>query len=359
MKRITTLLLISLLLFSCIKENGSDNPPITNSVQIMTLNEGNYMASNASMTGYIPDTKTTIPDYFNVLAGESVTMGDSPTCIYQYGKTCFISMSGSGKIYAFDPEEGKLLYTIKGLSSPRYMFASSNKMWVTDLYNSNLTQIDLSTKSIVRQVDIESSAEMLIQFGNYLYANLWNYNKKIIKIDPSTGTTIESLEVGIQPCSMAIDRKNGKLWVYCDGGGWDGNPIGYEDPSIFRIDISSGKMKIEKRFNLPRSGGFSFKIAIGTDFYGNPIDNYIYFINSDLYRMDRDSETLPSKPFVESKGENFYALAVNENKEIYLSDAVDYVSDGLCYRYNTEGKLLDTFSTGISPGYIFYYTSYE
>lgn len=351
--------ILFLLLFitvACIKEKESPIPQEF-TASVMTLDEGNYMSSNASMTGYNPESMETISDLFSAMAGTSVVMGDSPTSIYEHDGLCYISMSGSGKIYVFDPDNYILLHTITGLSSPRYMYAQEDMMWVSDLYNTNLTKINLNTRTICGQIEIGGCAEMLIPYGNDVFTNFWNMDKRIARIDMATGNVLETLEVGIQPSSMALDKQNGILWVYCDGGGWDGNPIGFEDPSIYKIDISTSQMHILKEFHLERTDGYSFKLAIGTDMNGYPIDNSIYFINKHVYKMDRNSSTIPSKVHIDGTDKIFYSIAVSTEGELYVSDAVDYISDGICYRFDKFGSQIDSFQTGISPGFIFIHSA--
>ena len=45
-----------------------------------------------------------------------------------------------------------------------------------------------------------------------------------------------------------------------------------------------------------------------------------------------------------------YGLSVNpKNDEIYVADAIDYSQSGVCYRYTSDGELLDKFRVGINP----------
>lgn len=340
-----------ILSISCITEKDIDIPEEF-TASVYTLDEGNYMSSNASMTGYNPKNMESVPDLFSAMAGTSAVMGDSPTSIYEYNGLCYISMSGSGKMYVYNPETNKLLYSITGLTSPRYMYASENVMWVSDLYNTNLTKIDLNTRTILGQIEIGGTAEMLIPYGDYVFTNFWNMDRRIARLDQQTGTVVETLDIGIQPCSIAIDNAKGILWAYCDGGGWEGNPIGYEDPSIYKIDISSSQMHILKRYQLDRTDGFAFKLALGTD-------NSIYFINKHIYKMSRDAAEVPSQVYIDGTGKVFYSLAVSPEGELYAGDAVDYVSDGKCYRFDKYGLLIDYFNTGISPGFIFIHSKTE
>jgi hypothetical protein len=64
---------------------------------------------------------------------------------------------------------------------------------------------------------------------------------------------------------------------------------------------------------------------------------------------------LPEKPFITSEYTGnfggFYSLAIDpSNRDIYVGDAIDHRQNGMIYRYNASGKLVDHFKAGITPG---------
>ena len=47
----------------------------------------------------------------------------------------------------------------------------------------------------------------------------------------------------------------------------------------------------------------------------------------------------------------FYALDINPiNEEVYVSDAIDYVQNGIIFRYSSSGDLINQFNSGVIPG---------
>ncbi len=67
--------------------------------------------------------------------------------------------------------------------------------------------------------------------------------------------------------------------------------------------------------------------------------------------METTAERLPHAPLIPDRGTLFYALTVDpRTSELYVADAIDYQQPGTLYRYSPEGELLDSFTTGITPG---------
>lgn len=74
----------------------------------------------------------------------------------------------------------------------------------------------------------------MVRIGRYVYTNCWSYNNRILVIDTETDTVCDTIEVGVQPTSLVVDR-HGMLWTATDGG-YEGNPAGHEAAAIYRID---------------------------------------------------------------------------------------------------------------------------
>lgn len=143
---------------------------------------------------------------------------------------------------------------------------------------------------------------------------------------------------------MVLDKEN-KLWVLTDGG-FEGNPYGYEQPGLLKIDAET--REVERSFRFAR-GEHPLNLCI------NPTRDTLYFLNRHVWKMATGEKRIPEQPFIESKYTSsyggFYSLAIDpETSEIYLGDAIDHRQNGLVYRYSRNGKLIDEFKVGISPG---------
>ena len=190
-------------------------------------------------------------------------------------------------------------------------------------------------------MDMESgSTEQMVQKGKYVYVNCWSYQNRILKIDTETDQIVDELTIGIQPTSLVLDA-NGKLWTVTDGG-YEGSPYGYEAPALYRINPE--EMLVEQRFDFS-FGDSPSEIQINGD------ASKIFWINNDIWEMDINATTLPSKPFLPSKGTIYYGLTISPvNGDVYVADAIDYVQQGKIYRYSSSGEYIDEFYAGIIPG---------
>ena len=72
--------------------------------------------------------------------------------------------------------------------------------------------------------------------------------------------------------------------------------------------------------------------------------------------MNTPDNSLPQTKAFSTNTQIIYNIALNPNNdEIYISDAVDYVSNGKIYRYNSSGTEIDVFEVGIIPSKIIFY----
>lgn len=329
------------------REAAEPTPSALNGVWV--VNEGNFGVSNAKITAYDPTTNTTIEDIFGK-ANSDAALGDSPTQIVLHNDQVFISLSNSGKAYILNPQTAAVEGKITDLHSPRYFaFVSSDKGYISNLNEPSITIFNPSTSAITGKITLESAAEQMVVRGDYVYANQWSYGQQIIKIDTKTDKVVDSVKVGIQPNCILADR-NGNFWTLCDGG-WQGNPLGYEQAKIVRIVNLGDKMVVANQIDIPDGDTFNYRMAM------SPAGDRIYFIVANkLYAMDIDQTTPPTEPMITVLGATFYSLAVNpHNGDIYLGDAVDYTQSGTVYRFDRDGKQVDKFSSGgVSPSsYLF------
>lgn len=354
--RLCTLALLSVLLPGCSsdsdKNNGGTTPPVSERASgVFILNEGVYMAGNASLSFYNYSDKECRQDLF--FEANDAPLGDVPTSMVVQSGKAYITLSNSGKIYVVNPVTCKYLGKISGLSSPRYIgFISDTKAYVSNLNEGVIDIIDPTALTITGSIDLGKGrcAEQLVVHDGFVYANLWSYGKYILKIDPSSDKVVDSLEVGIQPQSLWLDSR-GRFWTLADGG-YEGSPVGFAEPQIVCFDPA--EMKILERFTIkrtPESMMFNIKMALAGD--------KIYYISHHLYEMSVNDKALPTAPLVSAEaGQSFYSIGVEPlTGDIFVGDAVDYTQAGMVYRYSSLGTKIDEFKVGISPGAFCFFDS--
>ena len=345
MRKLFLTLASATLLFACSESDNTITPENfqTEERGLFIANEGNYMAGNASLSYYDPEAQTIENEVF--LRANGHLLGDTAQSMTLYNGQLWICSNNSGVIFAIDPTTFKEVGRIT-LPGPRYIhFQSPTKAYVTQLWDNRIAIVNPSTYSVTGYIETEmesadASTEQMVVWGNYLFVNCWSYQKTILKIDTTTDRVVDTLEEGIQPETILLD-KNQKLWTMTDGGGWDGNPIGYEAPAIVRIDPES--FTVEARFEMEK-GMFPTELQL------NAAGDTLYWLNGGVWRMSVNSSELPATALLTSGFTSTYGLTLDPaTEDIYVSDAIDYVQNGMVFRYSVTGEALDSFGVGICP----------
>ena len=331
---------------ACMKwEYGVQEEIVLPAHGLFITNEGNFQYGNATLSFYDPVSKHVENELF--YRANAMKLGDVAQSMVIRDGIGWVVVNNSHVIFAIDINTGKEIGRIVNLTSPRYIhFLSDEKAYVTQIWDNRIFIVNPSSFSITGYIECpdmtmeQGSTEQMVQVGKYVYTNCWSYQNRILKIDTETDKVVAELEVGIQPTSLVLD-KNNKIWTVTDGG-YSGSPYGYEAPSLYKIDPVT--FTIEKRFRFSL-GDWPSEVQLNGD------GSKLYWINDDIWEMDVDKGTLPSKPFIAAKGTIYYGLTVDPvNGDVYVADAIDYQQQGQILRYSKEGELLDTFYVGIIPG---------
>lgn len=311
---------------------------------LFIVNEGNFMYGNASLSYY--DTKTRQVENAVFTRANGISLGDVAQSMTIRDGIGWIVVNNSGVIFAIDVNSFKVIGQITGFTSPRYIhFLSDTKAYVTQLWDNRICIVNPQTFEITGYIPTplptgSESTEQMVQYGQYLFTNCWTYNDRILVIDTETDRVCDSIKVGIQPASIALDCHD-KLWTITDGG-YEDSPYGYSQPVLYRIDART--RQIEEEFTFPL-GDHPSELQL------NGTRDTLYFINRGIWRMPVTDDRLPVRPFIEDNGTIYYGLTVNPvNSDVYVADAIDYVQSGIVYRYSSDGALLDNFRVGITPG---------
>ena len=330
----------------CMKwEYGNEEEFSVDGSGLFITNEGNFQYGNASLSYYDPTTGDVENEVF--YRANAMKLGDVAQSMVIRDGIGWIVVNNSHVIFAIDIKTFKEVGRITNLTSPRYIhFLSDEKAYVTQIWDNRIFIVNPKTYQITGYIDCPNmtmengSTEQMVQWGKYVYVNCWSYQNRILKIDTTTDTVVDELQVGIQPTSLVLDRY-GKMWTITDGG-YEGSPYGYEAPSLYRIDAETFTVEKRVKFTLgdwPSAGQL------------NGTGDKLYWLNDDVWEMDVTSDRLPVKPFLEYRETLYYGLTIDPTSgDVYVADAIDYQQQGKVYRYTSAGELVDEFYVGVIPG---------
>ena len=365
MKTVVKILLpvcIAILMYGCMNDdllrdfNRLDENKKGEAVFI--VNEGNFMYGNASLSYYNPADSAIINNVF--YNTNALPLGDVAYSMTVNDSLGYVVVNNSGKIYVINIHTFKYVGKITGLVSPRYIsFVSDTKAYVTDLYAKSITVVNSANLQVTGHISLDNgnqhfnqhSTEQIVKYGGKVFVNCWSYDNKVLVIDINSDKVTDSITVAAQPNSMVLD-KNGKLWVLSDGGSY-GSPFGQEMAALTKIDAATQNREKVFRFNdinasptnltINGSGDTLWFVYNGWD--GTVVDG------AGVFYMPVAAGELPREPFIPQNGTLFYSLGIDPlNSDIYVSDAVDFVSPGKVYRFSASGIAKDTLTVGIIPG---------
>ena len=345
--RIAGLIIGLILMISC-----TDQPVDQEEVElsfgngVFIVNEGQFLASNASLSFYNPDSASIRNHVFRQV--NQVPLGDVAHSMSIFRKEALVVVNNSGKIYRCSLRDLSFLGKITSLSSPRFILPiegnNGTKAYISDLYSSQILVVNPLNGQRLDSIPIgntRKSSEQMILHEDRLYVACWSFSDLILVLDTRNDQVIDSVFVGKQPNSMVLD-KNKALWVLSDGG-FAGSSYGQEASSLTRIDLETLEPERKKTWEDLR--------VSATDLCVNPTGDTLYLIAQDVFRFSTDMKGL-EKPFINHRDRQFYALGVDPGDgTVYVSDAVDYQQNGWIFRYGSSGKLIDSVSVGVNPGY--------
>ncbi len=348
MKKFLIFLTVALL-SSCIKESG----PVVTGLErayltgngVFIMNEGNFRSGNGSLSFFSYDSMKIYNNIFR--EANDRPLGDVPYSMGINGKTAFILVNNSDKIEVANLNDMKSVTTIEKIVSPRYIsFINSQKAYVTGLYSDSIRVIDLQSNIATGYVPLENTSESIVASSSTAYAANWTGGSKIFVINTLTDKVTDSIEVGIEPESMVVDRNN-TLWVLCNGG-WK------RENYAELVAINTSTNKISKKYTFPSLSDSPTCLQIDGS------GQFLYYLHDGVRRMDIGSETLPATSFIPQAGYFFYRLGVNPfNNEVFVTDARDYLQKGIVLRYSPEGSFLSLLEADVIPGNMFFKSATE
>ena len=363
--------LLSLLVSSCRKDElifVSDSSVVSIPVQLedyqgfYLLNEGNMGMNRATIDWFNYETGLYTRDIFSernpTLPRE---LGDVGNDLKIYGTKAYATINASNFIEVFDVATGKHIKQIH-LPNCRYLAFANGKAYVSSFSgkieitpNAEIgfvAEIDTISLQVTRRVDVGYQPEEMAISGTKLYvANSGGYREPhydttVSVVDLTHFTEIKKIEVAPNLHRMQVDAR-GDIYVSSRGN--------YKEipPNLYVIDTTLDEVK--QKLNIPVSN-----MTLDDDklyYYANAYQTNTNTNAVSFGILDTATKQV-TRPAIITDGTAKqlvmpYRIAVNpETKEIYITDAQDYIGNGYLYCYSADGRLKWKTTAGNIPAHL-------
>ena len=330
------------------------------------LNEGNMGMNRASIDVFNYRTGNYTTDIYSERNPTVVKeLGDVGNDIQIYGNKVYAVINVSNKVEVIDKWTAKRIKKID-IPNCRYVTFYKDKAYVSSYSgpvaidpNAEIgfvAEIDTTSLEIKRKVTVGYQPEQMVVHNGKLYVansggyRVPNYDRTVSVIDLETFTEIKKIDVGINLYGMQIDSR-GDIYVSSRGDY-------YNTPSnLFVIDTQTDEKK--KQLDLPVLG-----MCLVDDLLYFYSVQWSYLTNSNKITygiLDTKTKKIISDKIITDGTDKQimipYGLQVNpETKEIYITDAQNYVVTGYIYCFTPEGKLKWKTTAGNIPAHIAFIT---
>lgn len=337
-------------------------PELSDIVGFYLLNEGN-MGSNKSTLDYY-DYSTGIYTrniYGNANSSVPKELGDVGNDLAIYGSKLYAIINCSNKVEVMEAATATRIGQIdipncryiKFHDGYAYITSYAGPVEINPYYEQKgyVVKVDTATLQIVDRCIVGFQPDELeIVDGKIYVANsggymVPNYENTLSVIDVATFKEEERVPIAINLQCVSGDRYGG-LWVSSRGDYYD------EPSRLFCYDVR--KKKVEKELDVPVS-------AMWLD--GDSL--YVVSVAWSNITMDDDvtyaiinvkSRQVVTRNFIsdgtETKIKKPYSVAVHpETKDIYVTDAKNYVNPGTLYCFGQDGVMKWSVRTGDIPAH--------
>jgi len=325
------------------------------------LNEGN-MGSNKASLDYFDFATGVYHRNIYAEANPNVVkeLGDVGNDIQIYGRKLYAVINVSDYIEVMDAGTAVHIDSIK-IPNVRYISFYKGKAYASSYvapveFNQNarvgyIAEIDTTTLKVTRTVNVGYQPEELAIVNNKIYvANSGgymfpHYDRTVSVIDLETFTEEKKIDVGINLHRLRATPYN-ELIVSSRGDY-------YNTPSkLYFIDLETEKVTgsldmAVSNLDIAGDSAYIYAVAWSHNTKRNTITYGIFNIRT---------KEIVSRNFISDHTEKDiiipYGIKVNPvNGDIYVTDAIDYVTPGTLLCYNKNGKLKWKVDTGDIPGH--------
>lgn len=346
-KQLFVAILTLSLTIGCSKNDDPTPPPmIPDGIRMLVINEGNFGAGTASISGIT--TQNSVTNNMFRQANNNRPLGDGAQSATLVGEKLYVCVNNSGKIEVMNAGSLQSINTILlDKTNPMYMVVLNDSLAaVSSLYINKLHIINTKTDRVSRIIDLANPAEQMTVVGERLIVSTvtpWidvvtPRKESLTVIDTKTMTVKSNTEI-----DPALLFNNGKLCA--DGGGkvWKltSNKVIVFDPI---------KESIVETIDIPATASLGWNSR-----YDMSADRRFIFVvdgSSNVQRLSLDEKKFMLL-FALKDIAAFYNIGITRENTLLVTDAVDYTSGGKAYEYKMDGTLANEFKVGICPQFIY------
>lgn len=332
------------------------------------LNQGQWNSNNATLDYYNSKRGALYHDVFRMLNPNIAHgLGDAGNAIKVWGGKVFIVMNGSNMIVVLDAKTGAEIGTVDVPNCRDIEFAEgfgfvtsfNNLANSSDANAGALVKFDPSDDNfaIMQTIALGRQPEGIAMRDNMLYVAVSggfgnpSYENIISVVNPATMKKNDqdiSLGNNLNPANIVTNGAD--IFVQCNGNYFD------VQSSMAKIDKENKVTTIDVRCsNFAVSDEYIYVISTQWDIEANK--------NVVSYNKINKKTLAVEGSFMDTKVQNEitypYSVSINpETKDIFVTDARDFVTDGSIYCLHPDGKLKWSAKTGIIP-MVIAFTGYE
>ena len=333
---------------------------------MFVLNEGN-MGSNKCTLDFLDFrsgfyTRNIYPERNPEVVKE---LGDVGNDLQVYGNRLYAVINCSHYVEVMDVRTVRHIGSVN-VTNCRYIVFAGDKAYVSSYAGpvqidpnarpGKIVEFDVNTLQITREVVVGyQPEEMVIKDGLLYVANSGgyrfpNYDRTVSVVDLGTFEVVNTIDVAINLHRMRL-APDGLIYVSSRGDYYG------TKSDVFVIDPEAQRV-------IGRLGVAASEMCMeGDELYLISVEwSYVSAKNEIRYTLydTRKREILPRNFITDGTEKDIsipYGLGVNpETKEIFVSDATNYVTPGYLYCFSPEGKLKWKVRTGDIPAH-FAFTS--
>ena len=370
-KTFCIIILISLIFSSCRKEEEIVPSTVTKVAEGETgpvagfflLNEGNMGSNKASLDYYDYETGK----YHKNIYGERnpyevKDLGDVGNDIQIYGNKLYVIINYSNYLEIMDVATVKHIAKI-AIQNCSYVVFKDGFAYVSSYAGpvkidpnariGYVAKVDTTTYEVLDSCIVGYQPEEMAICGNKLYVansggyRVPNYDNTVSVIDLNSFKEMKKITVGINLHRMELDRY-GNLWVSSRGDYYGTRSKTYVIDT--KTDLVTDILHLLPNSNMTLSGDSLY--VYSTEW------SYITNTNTISYAIvNTKTKKVVSRNFItDGTDKNIeipYGIAVNpETKDIFVTDAKDYVTPGTLHCFSPDGKKKWSMTTGDIPAHI-------